>query len=182
MTLIELIISIAVLGILVGPISAMILLGFVSSDGTSNRIADSVSAQVVSSYLVTDVQSADLVQPGVSACAGSGTPFLHLQWNDPKTGGVTDVAYYWTAGNLPDQRQLLRASCGATSSAPALIVQDFDPSPLVSSITCHPSATCGIKQDTVSIKITARNAHPLSSAYYQPFTFAIDAHPRTATT
>src|SRR5438552_3745606 len=58
LTLIELMISIGILGVIIGPIVASMLLGLLSSGGTRDRIADASSAQILSSYFPSDIQSA----------------------------------------------------------------------------------------------------------------------------
>jgi prepilin-type N-terminal cleavage/methylation domain-containing protein len=179
MTLIELIISISLLGILVGPILSFIVVGFLSSDGSTNKVADSVSAQLVSTYLVTDIQSADVVRPLEGACGAAGTALLHLSWNIPGSTAINDVVYFSAVG--PSGRtELRRETCGAGGSSSTLLMQDLADSGMTT--TCQPTVTCGANQDTVRVQLRAENASPLSDAYYQPFAFEIRAHPRSSTT
>jgi hypothetical protein len=163
MTLIEMVISISLLGILIGPITAMLLLGFASSNGTRERFADSSSAQLVSAYMIRDIQSATTVAfDDPSGCA-SGTPRLRLSWGAPTP---TDVVYFETV--TAGQTELRRASCGSGAPIETLLVDnlgEFTPTPVGRS---------------VRVKIIANRATSDSNAYYQPFTFSFEAERRAS--
>lgn len=61
MTLIELLISIIILGIIMFPLIMVMEFAFSTANATTQRTADSAGAQVMSSYFVTDVQGAEFV-------------------------------------------------------------------------------------------------------------------------
>ena len=89
MTLIELMVAISLLGIVIGPISASFLLGFLESTATRDRIADSTSVQVTSAYLLSDIQSSKvIVVDGTTSCRPGGLvdgeAVLEIQWTDPE--------------------------------------------------------------------------------------------------
>jgi prepilin-type N-terminal cleavage/methylation domain-containing protein len=171
MTLIELLVSITLLGIIVGPIVGMILLGFLSSDGTRDRIADSVSAQLVSSYMINDIQSATTVATSGGSCPGAtGTVKLHLQMQDPTTGPTTVL--YLDQINADGQHELHRVSCGATNSS-TLVMHYLDPTSF--NVTCSPSPACGAGVHNVKVNMTAKRSGGQPTSYYQPYAFNIQA-------
>jgi prepilin-type N-terminal cleavage/methylation domain-containing protein len=57
-TLLELLLVIAILGIIVVPLGASILIGFRTTDATANRLESSHDAQMASIYFPADLQSA----------------------------------------------------------------------------------------------------------------------------
>jgi prepilin-type N-terminal cleavage/methylation domain-containing protein len=86
MTLIELLVSISVLGIIIGPITMSMLLGLLTTSGTKERISDSAAAQLISAYFVTDVESSNTVDTatGSPSCGSdSGTVKVRFTWSDP---------------------------------------------------------------------------------------------------
>jgi prepilin-type N-terminal cleavage/methylation domain-containing protein len=116
MTLIELLISIIVLGIIIFPLIMVLEFSFSTASATTQRTADSAGAQIMSSYFVTDVQGADFVwssahptnfatafpaldstqPPSPSIQCGSTTgatqTVLELQWQD-LSNAITSVTY-----------------------------------------------------------------------------------------
>src|SRR5687768_7093097 len=90
-TLIELMISVSLLGLITGPIAVAMIFGIVHSNGTRDRVADSAAAQLVSTYLAPDVQSAagvftNDVGTCSSAIASGDVVRLRLEWVDPVDG------------------------------------------------------------------------------------------------
>jgi prepilin-type N-terminal cleavage/methylation domain-containing protein len=123
MTLVEVMMSVAILGIIIVPITAAIMLGFATSNGTRERINDSTSAQLLSAYAPTDVQSAKWViamlplpspSPAVS-CTTGGTPLLRLEWDDPALAERTIVTYERVNG-APEGPNLLRVRCNGSGT------------------------------------------------------------------
>src|SRR3954470_10480775 len=88
MTLIELLISISVMGIIIGPITISMMLGLLSSNGTKERLSDSAAAQLLSAYYPIDAESSKTVQAPTTVaptdCGGSsGTTVVRFAWVDP---------------------------------------------------------------------------------------------------
>ncbi|MGD9798162.1 MAG: type II secretion system protein J [Acidimicrobiia bacterium] len=140
MTLIEVMLGVAILGIIIVPIGAALMLGFMTSSGTRELITDSSSVQLLASYASTDIQSAKWVigvpspAPGVP-CSGSGAPLLRLEWEDPATAEDTIVVYEQrsTASEGPS---LHRVRCDGSG-------QVRDESRLVRSLSTEPSGPPG---------------------------------------
>jgi prepilin-type N-terminal cleavage/methylation domain-containing protein len=95
MTLIEMLIAISVLGIIIGPITMSLMLGLLSSNGTKERISDSAAAQLLSAYLVTDVESSKTVQdPGPTPVASGECG------HSPSIASIAVVRFTWIDGDL----------------------------------------------------------------------------------
>lgn len=116
MTLIELLISVLVLGIIIFPLIMVLEFSFTTANATTQRTADSAGAQVMSSYFVTDVQGSDFVwtsthhtnfstaipaldpaqpaSPSIECGSTSGATqtVLELQWQD-LSNAITAVTY-----------------------------------------------------------------------------------------
>jgi prepilin-type N-terminal cleavage/methylation domain-containing protein len=74
-TLVELLVALAILGIIMGAIGAMITTGFRTTETVSSELNGSRAPKVVSRYWTPDVEQAALVLPGAAGC-GSGTPVV----------------------------------------------------------------------------------------------------------
>jgi prepilin-type N-terminal cleavage/methylation domain-containing protein len=122
-TLVELLVTMVILGIIVGPLTAVVLGYLKNADATTARMTESHSAQIASSYLGQDVQAmgvrdfgsavTDPANPyplkqsvalgsggGVPACGSASTPVVRMAWTDqpggPGTPATTTVAAYGT--------------------------------------------------------------------------------------
>ena len=87
--------TIVISGIIMGPIAASLLVGLRTSDETSNRLAGSNDAQLLSIWLPPDVQSTGGTAGDVSTgsntdCSGVSNA-LRLQWRE--TVGSTTSTY-----------------------------------------------------------------------------------------
>jgi hypothetical protein len=178
MTLIELLISIALLGMLLGPITAMTLLGFASSAGTREKTVDSTAAQLLATFLVPDIQSSAAISTGGSAC-GETTGRLALGWTDPTTGAATTVVYF--TGTDGGHEALLRRSCGARTSNPVVVVPNlrtFEPSCFDvdhDPVPCTSTATRDVVVDVLS-----ERPEQDQNAYYESLAFTVSATRRSS--
>src|SRR4051812_43978905 len=87
-TLIELLVSFTILGIIATGVTEGIMVGLRATDAVDERIQESTDAQLISSWFVTDTQSAD----------NSGEPSIHgVSTTDSTCGGVAPlVRFRWT--------------------------------------------------------------------------------------
>lgn len=116
MTLIELLISVLVLGIIIFPLIMVLEFSFTTASATTQRTSDSAGAQLMSAYFATDVQGADFVwtsthhtnfstaipaldstqppSPSIQCGSTSGATqtILELQWQD-LSNAITAVTY-----------------------------------------------------------------------------------------
>ena len=101
-TLIELLVVVALLGFVVAPISAAIVVGLRTTSATANRITSSHDAQLVSTYLPADLQSVgsaagdvNLAATVTSHCPGAPPQnVLQLHWSQQTDGAGSTTNYY----------------------------------------------------------------------------------------
>lgn len=184
LTLIELTIAIGVLAIIIVPIVSSFLLSLLESTSARERVADNSGAQLVSTYLLGDIQGSDTVLLGTAGCATSGTALLGLKWNDPSpsTPDTFAVDYVDVTGS-DGQHQLHRMSCtNGGSPHDDLLAQNLKPSSWT--VTCTKSdgtadATCAAAA-TVQVALTAQSIHRDTHSSYEPFNLMFTAARRTA--
>jgi prepilin-type N-terminal cleavage/methylation domain-containing protein len=188
MTLIELLIAIALLGIIIVPITGAMYLALLTNNATAQRVTDSSGSQLVASWLVSDVQSADVVSTSSSLCGGPNT-LLELGWTDadPHAPNVTHVTYDVIGPFSTGSYELERSNFLVTGPSCSLTTQSIlvratvsrtDPTnPPV--VTCSPSP-CGASTRQVSLRITALSNDVHGRTYYAPYTFQVTGTRRAA--
>jgi prepilin-type N-terminal cleavage/methylation domain-containing protein len=95
-TMVELIASIAILGIISTSLGVVGVVMFKTMGQTQDRLNESRGPRFASVYWVPDVASAEKVNPvivGVPTICGAASPLVTLQWTDTTTTGVTNVSY-----------------------------------------------------------------------------------------
>lgn len=123
-TLVELVITISITGIIMGAVAAALIAGFRITDETNARIGHSHDRHIVAAYFANDVQSASApVEGGVGAafCSSGGTPIVSFRSTDTATGSVlvadettVSVTYAFDGGIL--ERRFCRGSGPATET------------------------------------------------------------------
>lgn len=184
-TLIELLIATAILVVLMTGLTAAMIVSLESVVGRSQSVTDTSGAQLLSSYLVTDAQSADVVKPASTCDSGAGV-LLELRWTDADgTTGTTDVVYKTEATSASDSR-LVRdtytvssgGSCAAAGST--VIVPDVDPAQTAAK--CDGGSTCNSGSTVVGLHVTACSSDPrlqdagcsdTSATGYRPYRFDV---------
>ena len=182
LTLIEMLIGVTVLGLLFGPITSGFLIAFLETDATHQRIADSASAQLLSSFLLPDVQGSDAVAPTgdftgtgctMPSLSGSASTVLSLHRDDPR-GPETTVLYLDVTGD-GGQHELHRAECTHASGtglleSTMLVHNLHHPNGFV--LTCDGSSCAsGATPRTVTIEVTERSSQPQPDSSYSGLTF-----------
>lgn len=108
-TLVELVVAIAILGIIAVVLTEAVVLGFRTTDGTAANVSRSVATRTVASYLTTDVQRAETVSTTDADCATAEPGvFLHLGWVDE---GTTRSVSYALDPPTGAEHELIRWSC-----------------------------------------------------------------------
>ncbi len=154
MTLIELIISMSILGLLAAVLSASIIVTLRQTDNTEGRLNVARSEQTVSMWIPADLASADTVDTspqaspcGAPTCGGmdlsGGSNVLMLTWSvevpvspgDPQQYVTTNVSYHFAPSGDGTTFDLIRVECttsdgGASYSCNALVVLHDLPGPL----------------------------------------------------
>jgi prepilin-type N-terminal cleavage/methylation domain-containing protein len=185
LTLVELIVAIAILGIIVVPLGAAAI-GFLRhSDGVGRRMAESHDVQIAAAYFARDVQSVGIrdwtahpyplqqsIELGVAANAGlypcgAGTEatLVRLAWDDPDTAPqVTRVAY--VVSTVGTERRLRRLLCvgSATPISDIVLAHHVDGTPSVAcstSCTAAPAVPRSVTM-TLSVRDPAGGGSPLT--------------------
>lgn len=188
LTLIELAISMGILGVIIGPIIIAMLMGLLTSGGTRDRIADASSAQFLSSFFPSDIQSAGsattngtqttgIAFSGLGSCptalpAGS-TLKLNLTVLDPSAptnpAKQTTILYYTKPAPSGGALELYRRQCKTSTSQDTteMIVQHVDPGTDWNPACSLPVTTC----QTVTVTFKAFN--PASSSGYSGETYTV---------
>lgn len=198
MTLIELLISISVLGIIIGPITISMMLGLLSTNGTKERISDSAGAQLLSAYFVTDVESSKTVQAPTSVapsdCGGSsGNTIVRFKWIDgsvdpsgsPTSAQTTVVAYVDRATGDDGLHELWRVECDGSTLAVERSSQRLVRSLQTAVATCGSTlaacpTTASSLPDRVKLDVTVNansgtNTKKADTRLYDPYTFTLQA-------
>jgi prepilin-type N-terminal cleavage/methylation domain-containing protein len=102
-TLIELIVVIAIAGIVMGALSSAIVVGLRTTDDTTEKLSDSHDLQLLSVYFPADVQSSidgrtegsSVATPTPTGCASepAGSNLVRFQWTEPAGTQTFKVAY-----------------------------------------------------------------------------------------
>jgi prepilin-type N-terminal cleavage/methylation domain-containing protein len=121
-TLVELVVSIAILGVVMVGVTAVMLTALVTDRQTGTRLDESRNVQFVAAYLADDVQGATSVVTGGTARCGTGTAALELRGASFDPGSlsaqVTVVSYVLTTSTVDGVATgaLHRYACAAAAS------------------------------------------------------------------
>lgn len=136
-TLIELVISVLILGVIIAPLASAFTLNFQTSSEAKQRISNSADAQLLTSYFSDDVASSEKVDTSPTGCAG-GSPFVEL----PRANGVL-VDYIVTQNaeaeaelNFTPIYQVTRVTCGSAGGSPTTTLT------LSTSLRSQPTLKC----------------------------------------
>ena len=115
-TLIELIITIAILPIVVGGIAVALISVFTLQGSVSNRVSDSNDALVSSSTFNKDVQSAQEIETVTTpACGSTGQQLVGLEWGANAAGAYQNVVSY-VQSTTGTTTSLMRMQCTSGAS------------------------------------------------------------------
>jgi prepilin-type N-terminal cleavage/methylation domain-containing protein len=158
-TLPELLISIVILGLIIGPLSAAMVF-FLQNGETANQIfRDDNTARLAAAYFTADVQSSTTVVTTVSGQCGTGTPLVTMSWNED----AVKHASTWYSANTATGITLARRQCRDGSEIAKNELGLLAAS--VPTITCTPSCSA---PGTVTLEVSGADG----------FVFTINAAPR----
>ena len=124
-TLPEVLVAVAILAIIIVPLSDA-LIGFIrNTDDTTRRMNESHDMQIAATYFARDIQSLgvrDWSSPTFALrqsidnpsypCTGPGTPRISLAWDDPTSvSGTTDIRVTYLVRDVGGEHQLRRLQC-----------------------------------------------------------------------
>jgi prepilin-type N-terminal cleavage/methylation domain-containing protein len=119
-TLVELLIVVAIMGLVLPGLSGALLLGWRTTDATVASLADSRNREVVPSLFARDVQSAVKVDTdaGSTTCMQSGDVLVvRMLWSETSAAGtIRNVAAAWVIVNSSVETRLERRFCDKQGS------------------------------------------------------------------
>jgi prepilin-type N-terminal cleavage/methylation domain-containing protein len=118
-TLVEMVMAVAILGIMSTSIGVVAVVMFRTMNQTQNRLDETRGPRFASVYWIPDVASAETVNPASTdapARCGPTGELVTLRWDDYKTG-VTTVSYA-TSTAADGKLRLVRRFCQAGSTTP----------------------------------------------------------------
>jgi prepilin-type N-terminal cleavage/methylation domain-containing protein len=119
-TLVELLVSVAILGLITPVLMGSLVLGWRTTDATVDRLSDSRNRALVPSLFVRDVQNATTVVTGAgAACEQAGdTLVVRLRWTTtPASGAAVDRVAAWVTTTAGGVTRLERRSCDDSSGS-----------------------------------------------------------------
>ena len=153
MTLIEVVISVTVLGLVMGPLSAAMLFFMAHGQDANEQYADNSGARSAIAAFAADVQSTETVTaPDSKPCGAEDDSLATLEWN---SGGVRYRAS-WSADGTDAELVLVRRLCSGSSVMSTLLISELSAVPAV---TCSPSCATAT---SVTLVGTARNGAPFA--------------------
>jgi prepilin-type N-terminal cleavage/methylation domain-containing protein len=187
-TLVELLVAIAILGIITVPLSSVVIAYLRNTDATTARLIESHDAQISSAYWAQDVASigarsttspfglnqsvetAVSYNLGLYPCGPAGTPsaIVRLAWDDssgPGAAKLVRVAY--VVQTVSGQTELHRLRCEGSPVvvSDVILAHDLDPSTppaLGCSTTCTASPAV---PKSVTLTLTIKDPKNLGGAY-----------------
>lgn len=183
-TLIEILIVVSILGLIMSAITSGIIVVTRTFGATADRLAQSHDSQLLSTWLVPDLQSAaaplpaGAITPAVTGlpCPSGGSPFavLKLSWKDAADGKAYVATYQVTAAFELARTLTVTPVAGAASSETFDVVHNLeDPAqPVPAPLTAYYPACIGQTADgRVTVTITT-----LTDS--DQFTFSVTAQTR----
>jgi prepilin-type N-terminal cleavage/methylation domain-containing protein len=136
-TLPELLVAVTVLGIIILPLAASMIVGFRTTGDAQQRLVEARGEQLTANYFPSDVASADSIVPSDSSpCGGSGpTVVVSFDWADD-VSPTNEVSYVVPTGSTDMYRKTCRGGVLKTTN---LLASGIASTPTV---TCSPNADC----------------------------------------
>jgi prepilin-type N-terminal cleavage/methylation domain-containing protein len=116
-TLVELLVAIAILGIIVPTMATAIVLGLKVTSATTAELGASHNRQLLAGFFTSDVQSAvtiiDETSPDTTTCMSAGETLVgRLSWTDVDFAGTsTPRVVTYTTVTVSGEKQLIRHAC-----------------------------------------------------------------------
>lgn len=181
LTLIELLVSMAVLLIIMAPLVTAFVVGLGTTRATEQDAGNSADAQLLASFLDVDVASAETVS--TTTTCGGAAGVLQLRWTD---GATSRTVVYRAVTNAARQARLqlptavydLKRELCTSSTTPIssqVIARTLSSVPVV---TCDGSGTCSATPRRVSLKATAYSTQISDVGSTSVYTFGVTASRR----
>lgn len=118
-TLVELLVSVAILGLIAPILTGSLVLGWRTTDATVDRLSDSRNRSLVPSLFVRDAQNATTVTTSSGTCQQAGDALVVLlRWTStPATGSAVTRVAAWVTTTSGGITRLERRSCDDASGS-----------------------------------------------------------------
>jgi prepilin-type N-terminal cleavage/methylation domain-containing protein len=186
-TLVELLVAIAILGIITVPLSSVVIAYLRNTDATTARLIESHDAQIAAAYWAQDVASigtrsttnpfalkqsvetAVAYNVGLYPCGPTGTPsaIVRLAWDDssgPGAAKLVRVAY--VVQTVSGQTELHRLRCEGSPVvvSDVILAHDLDPS-TPPALGCSTTCTAPAVPKSITLTLTIKDPKNLGGAY-----------------
>lgn len=149
-TLLELIVAISLLGIIMIPLAAAFTVAGSASQNARDRLEGSTASLFASAYWADDVQSADTITIGGSACSGGSAEVTFAWAADPTAPtGAQSQASYAVRDAAGGGKRLVRIACGGSSATNTLVPRLGT----VKGVSCDPSCTPSASAAAAPIRV-----------------------------
>jgi type II secretory pathway pseudopilin PulG len=133
-TLVELVVSVTVMALIVGPLTAAAQFFIAHGQTATGQFADDTSVRSLISLFATDAQSAESVTaPDPAPCGSAGNALVTMTWTDD---GGTIFRASWSTQTSGTTTSLVRQRCTGTTLVSTVLVADVAAAPTV---TCTPN-------------------------------------------
>jgi prepilin-type N-terminal cleavage/methylation domain-containing protein len=147
-TLVELLVAISVLGVIMGPLCASLIIGLRTTSDSQQRLVEARGAELTSHYFPFDVASATNIIPAdPTPCGGAGpTVVASFDWADDRSL-TNEVTYVVPAGAT----DMVRMFCqGGSLVSKNLLASGLNGPP---TIACAPTAACDATFQSATITV-----------------------------
>jgi prepilin-type N-terminal cleavage/methylation domain-containing protein len=188
-TLVELIITIFMLGVVVAPLTAIVILQLKNTDATTARMSESHDAQLANAYFAQDVQAVGvrstytstaepaLIQSietnapatgGSYACGPAGTPnaVVRMAWDD-FAGAAVNTRMQTRVSYVVQGSELHRIVCDGTGAVVANLTIAHDLVAPFAVVSCSTTCTGTPVPETISLELTIRTPDSGSGPPYE---------------
>lgn len=113
-TLVELLVTVTVLGVIMGSITATFTVLSRTAESTQSRFTQSRGLKFAAGYWVPDVASSETVNPGGVLCGSAGAPMVTFKWTDISSSAIVRVSTWSKVTSGPDT-SVVRSTCLLTA-------------------------------------------------------------------
>jgi prepilin-type N-terminal cleavage/methylation domain-containing protein len=159
-TLVELLVSVTILGIIIGSITATFTVLSRTADSTQSRFTQSRGLKFANGYWVPDVASSESVNP-TARCGNAGTVLVTFKWTDIIDPSVVRVAT-WSKVTSGSDTSLVRSLCtldALSSPLTTTIAPQINASATqVACVTAGVSGSCATDSAPSQVNLTLATA------------------------
>ncbi len=168
----ELLIAIVILSIIIGPLTAALIVYVRNSDATVIRMGESHDVQIAAAYFAQDVQSLGMrdanlnfvqsVNNAAFPCSAAGSSVVLFAWDESTATGTATIRVNYVARDVAGERQLRRVQCrgNATPVSDIVVVHNLVGTPGPPSCPGVPSCTSAGVNLPRQVTLTVSIKHP----------------------